>query len=107
MDLKERMKTMEVEVQNSELVISEEELNRYQAHAKKEHPNAELVKIIILDEENVELVYKAPPIERIRRITGYLVGTLDRWNDAKRAEERDRVKHNSVYDEEKIQNENS
>ncbi len=32
--------------------------------------------------------------ERIRRITGYLVGTLDRFNDAKRAEERDRVKHN-------------
>lgn len=33
------------------------------------------------------------PFERIRRITGYLVGTMDRWNDAKRAEERDRVKH--------------
>ncbi len=33
------------------------------------------------------------PFERIRRITGYLVGTLDRFNDAKRAEERDRVKH--------------
>lgn len=31
--------------------------------------------------------------DRIRRITGYLVGTLDRFNDAKRAEERDRVKH--------------
>ena len=31
--------------------------------------------------------------ERIRRITGYLVGTLDRWNDGKQAEERDRVKH--------------
>lgn len=31
--------------------------------------------------------------ERIRRITGYLVGTLDNFNDAKRAEERDRVKH--------------
>jgi len=31
--------------------------------------------------------------ERIRRITGYLVGTLDRFNDAKRAEERDRVRH--------------
>ncbi|MCD8328921.1 MAG: anaerobic ribonucleoside triphosphate reductase [Ruminococcus sp.] len=31
--------------------------------------------------------------ERIRRITGYLVGTLDRFNNAKRAEERDRVKH--------------
>ena len=31
--------------------------------------------------------------ERIRRITGYLVGTTDRWNDAKKAEELDRVKH--------------
>jgi len=33
------------------------------------------------------------PFERIRRITGYLVGTLERFNDAKRSEERDRVKH--------------
>lgn len=31
--------------------------------------------------------------ERIRRITGYLVGTLDRFNNGKRAEEHDRVKH--------------
>ena len=35
----------------------------------------------------------APKFERIRRITGYLVGTLDRFNDGKRAEEHDRVKH--------------
>jgi ribonucleoside-triphosphate reductase len=34
-----------------------------------------------------------PKFERIRRITGYLVGTTDRWNNAKRAEEKDRVKH--------------
>ena len=34
-----------------------------------------------------------PNFERIRRITGYLVGTLESFNDAKRAEERDRVKH--------------
>ena len=34
--------------------------------------------------------------DRIRRITGYLVGTLDRFNDAKKAEERDRVKHGSL-----------
>ncbi|MEG1878543.1 MAG: anaerobic ribonucleoside triphosphate reductase [Pseudoflavonifractor sp.] len=34
------------------------------------------------------------PFERIRRITGYLVGTLDRFNNAKLAEVRDRVKHN-------------
>lgn len=31
--------------------------------------------------------------ERLRRITGYLVGSLERWNDGKRAEERERVKH--------------
>lgn len=36
---------------------------------------------------------KGVEFERIRRITGYLVGTLDRWNDAKKAEEKDRVKH--------------
>ncbi|MDR1497460.1 MAG: anaerobic ribonucleoside triphosphate reductase [Puniceicoccales bacterium] len=34
-----------------------------------------------------------PKFERIRRITGYLVGTMDRWNNAKRHEEKDRVKH--------------
>ena len=33
--------------------------------------------------------------ERIRRITGYLVGTVDRFNNGKRAEERDRVKHST------------
>ncbi len=38
----------------------------------------------------------SPKFERIRRITGYLVGTTDRWNNAKRAEERDRVKHFST-----------
>ena len=38
--------------------------------------------------------------ERIRRITGYLVGTTDRFNNGKRAEERDRVKHD-VQKEEK------
>ena len=35
----------------------------------------------------------APRFERIRRITGYLVGTVDRWNNAKQAELHDRVKH--------------
>ena len=40
-----------------------------------------------------QLVGVGVKFERIRRITGYLVGTLDRFNNAKRAEERDRVKH--------------
>ncbi len=39
------------------------------------------------------LVGENVPFSRIRRITGYLVGDMDRWNDAKRAEEKDRVKH--------------
>lgn len=34
--------------------------------------------------------------ERIRRITGYLVGTTDRFNNGKKAEERDRVKHGTA-----------
>lgn len=36
---------------------------------------------------------KGVPFQRIRRITGYLVGTMEKWNDAKKAEEKDRVKH--------------
>lgn len=45
--------------------------------------------------EQVEINYVSSQrkFERIRRITGYLVGTIDRWNNAKKAEERDRVKH--------------
>ena len=36
---------------------------------------------------------KGVGFERIRRITGYIVGGMSKWNDAKKAEERDRVKH--------------
>lgn len=39
------------------------------------------------------LIGEGVKFERIRRITGYLVGTVDRFNNAKRAEEADRVKH--------------
>lgn len=40
-----------------------------------------------------ERMGKGVKFERIRRITGYLVGTMSKWNNAKQAEERDRVKH--------------
>jgi len=45
--------------------------------------------------------YFGEKFERLRRITGYLVGTLDRWNDGKKAEESQRVKHsvNSSVDD--------
>ena len=43
--------------------------------------------------ESKKVVGEGVGFERIRRITGYLVGTVDRFNDGKRAEEHDRVKH--------------
>ena len=43
--------------------------------------------------DDVAVVGEGVGFERIRRITGYLVGTLDRFNNGKRAEEGDRVKH--------------
>jgi hypothetical protein len=39
---------------------------------------------------------------RIRRITGYLVGDLERWNNAKKEEEKDRVKHTIEFQQDKI-----
>ncbi|MDO4617343.1 MAG: anaerobic ribonucleoside-triphosphate reductase [Lachnospiraceae bacterium] len=51
-----------------------------------------------MDENNNSKLGEGVGFERIRRITGYLVGTMDKWNDAKRAEERDRVKHGSGKD---------
>lgn len=51
---------------------------------------------ITYNENGEAMVGEGVGFERIRRITGYLVGTLDRFNNAKRAEERDRVKHD-VY----------
>lgn len=43
--------------------------------------------------EKKTVVGQGVGFERIRRITGYLVGTVDRFNNAKRSEEKDRVKH--------------
>ena len=45
------------------------------------------------DEFGIAPVFERVPFQRIRRITGYLVGDLGRFNDAKRAEVEDRVKH--------------
>lgn len=46
-----------------------------------------------MERKKRRLIGEGVKFQRIRRITGYLVGTLDRFNDAKRAEEHDRVKH--------------
>ena len=46
-----------------------------------------------MNSTNNTVIGKDVKFERIRRITGYLVGTLDRFNNGKKAEEKDRVKH--------------
>lgn len=74
---------------------SKEEAEVYINYLQKKY-NRKLESLDIkLDGDYVDLDYKfqKAPFERIRRITGYLVGTMDNWNDAKTAEERDRVKH--------------
>ncbi len=59
---------------------------------------------IKIDGDYAELNYEfeKAPFERIRRITGYLVGTMDQWNNGKRAEESDRVKHGISSDMERV-----
>jgi hypothetical protein len=45
------------------------------------------------DDVDIDYAVQGTKFERIRRITGYLTGTVDRWNNGKRAELKDRVKH--------------
>lgn len=76
--------------------MSEKELTATVDNLIAGHPDIIFKKITFsVDNSHVDVTYTydSVPIERIRRITGYLVGTLDRFNNAKRAEERDRVKH--------------
>ena len=55
--------------------------------------------VINKDGKPVAALVDARLFERIRRITGYLVGTLDRFNNAKRAEEKDRYKHLAISEQ--------
>lgn len=76
--------------------LKKEELNAYVQHVRKQNPG-KLIEDIQLEfvGEDVNIGYHLLPekFEKIRRITGYLVGTVDRFNNGKAAEERDRVKH--------------
>ncbi|MDD6050654.1 MAG: anaerobic ribonucleoside-triphosphate reductase [Clostridiales bacterium] len=76
-------------------VLEQTEINAYIDRAKEKYGREPLGIDIKVDGDYVELSYDFghTPFQRIRRITGYLVGTLDRFNNAKRAEEHDRVKH--------------
>lgn len=72
--------------------LSEAEVQEYISRAENLHKGTHTLDIKV-DGEFVNLTYHTYPFDRIRRITGYLVGTVDRWNDAKRSELEDRVKH--------------
>ncbi len=76
-------------------VLPQEELNAYFNYAVEKYGREPKRISIQVEGDDVALDYTfdAKPFERIRRITGYLVGTTDRFNNAKRAEEHDRVKH--------------
>ena len=76
--------------------LPQEEINAYMRQIREKNPSRTVESAVIeVDGECVNVSYKLEPVsfERVRRITGYPVGTTDRWNNAKRAEERDRVKH--------------
>ena len=75
--------------------MEQQEINAYIQRAKQKYGKEPLGIDIKIDGEYVELSYDfgCQPFHHIRRITGYLVGSLERFNDGKRAEERDRVKH--------------
>nr|WP_027398989.1 anaerobic ribonucleoside-triphosphate reductase [Anaerovorax odorimutans] len=83
-----------------EIIVKGQEIDQKekQAYVKylEEKYNRKIASLEIkLDDDYVDLSYhfQPEPFERIRRITGYLTGTLDSWNNSKRAEEADRVKH--------------
>lgn len=85
---------MKITVLNGEITLKEK--NFILSRLKENHPDKEIKEVTVTidgDYLDVNYTYDAVPFERIRRITGYLVGTLDRFNNAKRAEVEDRVKH--------------
>lgn len=78
-----------------------EEVKAIFAHANESYPGTVGTVDIETDGEYVDLTYNIKersdvPFQRIRRITGYLVGGLGRWNNAKLHELSDREKHIGV-----------
>lgn len=75
--------------------ISDEEVKTYLSQIQAKQKRKIIKFSVSVDGEYVDCRYELEKVdfERIRRITGYLVGTKSKWNDAKLAEEKERVKH--------------
>lgn len=88
---------MTVTVKEGSLPMSDKEVQEYVSYVKNKAPTVDSIELYAVG-DMVDVTYHIPEIrfDRVRRITGYLVGTVDRWNDAKRAELHDRVKHGKV-----------
>lgn len=82
--------------------ISEKEQQAYIDYVQAKNPKLEIEYLkITIEGDEVDLMwkFKGVPFERIRRITGYLVGDMGHWNDGKSAEEKDRVKHSAEMEQ--------
>ena len=76
--------------------LAQGEAEAYIRMLREQHPDLIIKNVTFkVDGEYVDVsyTYDMVPFDRIRRITGYLVGSLDRFNNAKRAEVLDRVEH--------------
>ena len=77
--------------------LSKDELEYYKKYISDKYPQVKTATITV-DGDYVDLDFNVPEIkfQRLARITGYLTNTVDRWNDAKKAELHDRVKHMKI-----------
>ena len=85
--------------------LPNDEIEGYIERGRRKRTEAMLTSLSInVDGDYVELsyTYNKVPFERIRRITGYLVGDMNRFNNAKRAEVAERVKHEVTDDLEDV-----
>ena len=85
---------IQIKVHDGEL--SQNEIDSYLDELKKQYPDRQIHSVEFrVDGAYVDVKYRyeSVPFHRIRRITGYLVGDLEKFNDAKRSELNDRVKN--------------
>ncbi|MHC1785449.1 MAG: anaerobic ribonucleoside-triphosphate reductase [Christensenellales bacterium] len=84
--------------------IPAEELEQYRLRAAEMFGREPQQITLMVDSKDPDMVsidydYNGPPFERIRRVTGYLTGSVSRWNNAKQSEEHDRIKHTLSVDD--------